>query len=174
LLSQGKFPEAMKIATRTTEQYPKLPTSTVIGLKSVAVLAMARSGRAREAQEAGQQLVALAQKTRDESLIAEANMTQATLDLLAGSPQSALTLAESANQYFSDKKAVESDWMSLLRSAEASSATGDKAHSAQLAKQVVDKLHVIEQNWSSSVFGQYRSRPDIQTAFKQLSKLEIQ
>jgi len=174
LLSQGKFPEAMKIASRATQQYPKLPTGTVIDLKSVAALALAQTGRTREAQAASQELLALAQGTQDEGLIAETSMTQATLDLLAGAPESARTLAQSANLYFSAKKEVESDWMSLLSAAEASSALGDKAHSAQLAKQVVDKLHVIEQNWSSPVFGQYRSRPDIQTAFKTLSKLETQ
>jgi len=174
LLSQRRFSETMKISTHALQQFPQLPPGTIIDFKSMSALAMARSGHAREAQDAGQQIVALAQKTLDEGLIADANMTQATLDLLAGSPQSARTLAESANLYFAGKKEIESDWMSLLCAAEAANATGEKSHSAQLAKQVVDKLHNIEQNWSSPVFGQYRSRPDIQTAFKTLSKLETQ
>jgi serine/threonine protein kinase len=173
-LSQKKFAEAMKTSLRAVDQNPKLSTSGLIDFKSVSALALAQTGKSREAQEAGHEVLALAQKTRDEKLIAEATLTQATLDLQAGSPESASSLAEAANSYFASKGQTESDWLSLLYAAEAARVMGDKLSSAQKTKQVVDKLSTIEQNWSSSVFNQYRSRPDIQTAMKRLSKLEIQ
>jgi serine/threonine protein kinase len=173
-LSQGKFSEAIKISTRVVEQNPNLDPTSLIDFKSVLALARAETGRTREAQETGQELLALAQKTRDDGLIADASLTRSTLDLLVGSPESSRALAEAANAYFLAKHQVESDWMSLLCAAEASSAMGDKTSSIRQTKQVVDKLNAIEQNWSSPVFGQYRARPDIQTAMKRLSKLEIQ
>jgi serine/threonine protein kinase len=173
-LSQKKLSEAISISARAIQQNPKLGASDLIGFKSVTALAKAQAGRMREAQEAGHELLALAQRARNEKLIAETSQTQATLDLLAGSPKSARTLAEAANQYFADKHKVESDWLSLLSAAEASSAMGDNTSSAKQTQQIVDKLSAIEQNWSSPVFGTYRARPDIQTAMKRLSKLEIQ
>jgi len=172
-LSQRKFPEASSISSRVIERHPKLGPSDLIDLESVLAEAKAQMGRTREAQIEGRELLALAQKTRDERLIADASLTLANLDLMAGSPESARTLAKAANVYFSSKHRIESDWLSLLCAAEASRAMGDRSSSAQQTKQVVDKLSVIEQNWSSPVFGQYRARPDIQTAIKRLSKLEI-
>jgi serine/threonine protein kinase len=173
LLSQKKSSEAIKISSRVIEQNPKLGPSDLIDFKSVSALAKAQMGRSREAVEAGSELMSIAQKTHNEKLIATASLTKASLDLQTGSPESAKALAEEANQYFSDRHLAESDWLSLLCSAEASSAMGDKMASERETKQVVDKLKILEQNWSSSVFVQYRSRPDIQTALKQLSQLEI-
>lgn len=174
LLSQRKFPEAIKISDRVIRQNPKLGSSDLIDFKSVLALAKAQTGRAREAREAGQELLALAQETGDEGLIADASLTRATLDLLAGLPESSRALAEAANAYFSGNHLVESDWLSLLCAAEASKAMADKSASTRQTKQVVDKLNAIEQNWTSPVFGQYRARPDIQTSMKRLSKLESQ
>jgi serine/threonine protein kinase len=173
-LSQKRLSEAINVSDRVIKQNPKLGARDLIEFNSVSTLAKAQAGRVRNAQEAGQELLTLAQQTRDEKLIAEASLTQATLDLLAGSPKSARTLAEAANVYFSSKHLIESDWLSLLCAAQASSAMGDKTSSANQTQQIVDKLSTIEQNWSSPVFGQYRARPDIQAAMKQLSKLEIQ
>jgi len=174
LLSQRRYSEAMKIASRVIEQSRNAGPSHLIDLRSVVALAMAQSGRAPEAHEAGQELLTQAQMTQDERLIAKASLTKANLDMLAGSPESARSLANAANTYFSNKHQIESEWLSLLCAAEASNAMGDKSSSERETKQVVDKLKTIEQNWSSPVFGQYRARPDIQTAMKRLSKLESQ
>jgi tetratricopeptide (TPR) repeat protein len=166
LLSQRRFSQALAIATKWTAKNSQVQPDDLVSFKKVSSIAKAYTGRAAEAQQDAHDLLALAQQQRDERLIADAQLTQAMVGLKTNSPQSAKVSAESANIYFSSKGEKESDWLSMLFAAQASGVLGDKTASALKTKQVVDKLHGIEQNWSPAVFAIYRTRPDIQVALK--------
>jgi tetratricopeptide (TPR) repeat protein len=173
LLSQRRFSEALRSSRRAMEKYSKSAVSGLTEFEMVSISSNAELGRVQEAGNEGQNLLALARKEADDQLKADTNLTLAFVDLRANSPDSAKALAEAANLYFSGKHETESEWLSLLCIAEASGTLGDKSSSAARVKQIVDKLYVIEQNWSSPVFAEYRARPDIQFAIKQLSRLKV-
>jgi tetratricopeptide (TPR) repeat protein len=170
-MSRRRFDEAMSIADSVLRGSPNSTDQLHLAFREDLMVAEAELGRIREAQADGQKAIALAQKGGNDQLVAETNLAQARADLRMSLPELTKQMAESANLYFSQKHESESEWVSLFYIAQASKSLGDKNLSALKAKEAIDKLRDIEQNWTSPVFAQYRSRPDIQTALKQLSEL---
>jgi serine/threonine protein kinase/Tfp pilus assembly protein PilF len=173
-LSQLRFREAYDIAARAVRTFSDLPANKVLRFRRVEVVAEAELGRAKDAQFDAEQLLALAHSDGDADSIAIADLTQALVFVRAQLPNQAGPLAESARSQFSTTGQAESEWLSLLMLSETSEGQKDSRSTIENAKRSLDILNKIEHTWTSPVFDQYASRPDIRIALRQLSKLKAQ
>jgi tetratricopeptide (TPR) repeat protein len=174
LLSQGRFAESSAIATAALRKPVGMPPLRLIEFQRLKTLAEARSGRIAAAKPDAQRLLEMAQRQDDGDYIAKAELVQAEVLTKAHSPDDARTLAEAAYRQFAANGEAESQWLSLLCEAQAAAEQGDYRSAESSAKQGLDILRKIEQDWGSPVFKSYSAREDIQSSIEEMEKLAAQ
>jgi tetratricopeptide (TPR) repeat protein len=184
LLSQGQFRKALTVAQKALQTLPEVTAATNADLKGVVARSYAELDQGKEASQEADQLLTLARreankdraadegKKVDEGMVASAELVEAEVALHAHLAAKAMPMAQAALQYFKEKDIKQSEWMSLLSMAEAAKESGDEGTAEKSAKEAIDILRNLEQNWGSPVFRQYSSRPDIQVDLKKLSTLK--
>jgi hypothetical protein len=158
--------------------------ATNADLKGVVARSYAELDQGKEASQEADQFLTLARreankdraadegKKVDDGMVASAELVEAEVALHAHLAAKAMPMAQAALQYFKEKDIKQSEWMSLLSMAEAAKESGDEGTAEKSAKEAIDILRNLEQNWGSPVFRQYSSRPDIQVDLKKLSTLK--
>lgn len=170
-LGQRRFQEALGLAQHTLKAASAPNPSQVMELRIISGLAQAELGNPGPARQSCQNALDLARRRGDLYMSAEAGLCAARSAMAAGSPQEALAPAETARQFFASSQQKESEWRSLLYLAEASKNSGDPASAAKYAKKALDIVSAFENNWGNRTYRLYVSRPDIESALRELSKL---
>jgi tetratricopeptide (TPR) repeat protein len=174
LLSQGRFAEVIEIAGSELKKPDELMPLRAVEFQRLKTVAEASSARTAAAKQDAQQLLEMAQKQGDGDYIAKAELAQAEILIKTRSPGEARNLADSAYRQFAVNNEAESEWLSLLCDAQAAAAQSDYRSAKDSAKQGLDILKRIEQDWGSPVFKSYRSRKDIHALIGQMEKLATQ
>ena len=170
-LSQRRFKEALDLAQHALRAAAPSTPAEIMELQILSGFAQAESGALKQAQQNCKAALDAAQRGGDRYLSAEAGLCAARSYIAAGSPREAMPLADAALQFFSSSQQKESEWRSLLFLAEASRDSGDAASAEKYAKKALDILSNLENNWGNSTYQVYVSRPDVQLARQELSKL---
>ena len=173
-LSQSRFEDTIRIAARALTKPNELLPLRLIRFQSLKTLAETRSGKLTAAKKDVQSLLQLAQTQGDSDSVANAQLVQTEVFIKMNSPDYARKLADSAYLQFAVNNEAESEWLSLLYKAQAAAAQGDYRSAGDSAKQGLDILKRIEQDWGSPVFNSYRSRKDIHARIGQMEKLAAQ
>jgi serine/threonine protein kinase/Flp pilus assembly protein TadD len=165
-LSQRRFP----IAKEKSQQALALAGTQyaeVIEAKRTFGMALAFSGGAGEGKALCEEAVEIASKN-DPSLLSKAQLSLAHAMLEDADAPGALTTALRAQESFARAGQHESEWRAWFVAALASRRTGDETKAREYAAQAGNALARLEQRWSTEVYNIYLSRPDVQSALKQL------
>lgn len=169
-LSQRRFKDALALAGRALKPVSASKPAQIIELQIISGMAQAELGLINQSQQNCQSALDSARQRDDREMSAQADLCAASSYLAANAPQNARPLAEAARQFFAGSQQKESEWRSFLYLAQACEKSGDAA-SAQYAKKALDILSGLENNWGNQTYQLYVSRPDVQAARQQLSKL---
>jgi tetratricopeptide (TPR) repeat protein len=170
-LSQRRFKDALNLAQHALKNATPSTPAEDADLQIISGLAQAELGAQNQARQSCQSALDSVQRQGDRLMSAEAGLCVARADIAAGAPRDAIPLAENSRQFFANSGQRESEWRSLLYLAEACNRSGDSASAAQHAKKALDILSGVENNWGNPAYRLYVSRPDIQLARQELSKL---
>lgn len=123
------------------------------------------------AQEWCRKALTQAQHEDDHAAIAASNLALANAYLAAGAKMPALSLVQSAHDFFVSSGQQESEYLSLLSLAKISQALGDRVNSRKFAQEGLDILSEFEHNWTPQQYKTYSSRPDISRAVLDFRRL---
>ncbi len=171
LLNQNRFADAMRVAEAGLRKTSALTPVESIELRIDLGIAQAELGAAQQARQSCQLALAAAQRQSNPSNVAEASVCAARASLAAKSPAEARSLAESALQFFASSQQMSSEWQSLLILAKSCSKSGDASSAATYAKKALDIFNNLENNWGSTTYKLYLTRPDATQARRELRQL---
>jgi hypothetical protein len=140
-------------------------------MKTLLGLAQAASGAARDGALATGGALALAEKSGNPSLLAEARLAHAEVLVAAGETRKGLETALAAEQWFERVAAQEQLWRSRLVAATAEAALREPAKSRESAGKAAELLAGLEQKWDSVNYVTYVARPDVQYQRSRLVRL---
>lgn len=170
-LSRLESQAAFDIARRSLADPSDMSIDTVIDFEILAGEA------AVEARQVGQS-VAFCGKALDQAIeqknsrfTARAGLCLAEADLIAGSYQKALPLAQSAYRFFTASGQTESQWRGLLALARIYEFSGNKPEAKKISHEALDILGTDEHNWGNPAAEIYARRPDIQAWRTELVRL---
>lgn len=170
----------MKLAKRQFQEALRLARHNLAGAKDAATAAefemivgqaQARSGKPKEAIKSCQTALSAVQALRSQEMVAEASLCSAGAYASAGLWREAAVAAETAQAFFSRSQQHESEWMSLSYLALASHFGNDSAKAKQYSQKAMDILSGLEHNWGIPTYTMYISRPDLNAAMRELSRI---
>ncbi len=171
-LSQNSLSDALRLSRHALSMFPGIDPSVTADLLAVEALSEVQLGQTQPAEQDVGRLLALAQKQGDEGLIAQAELVQARVLVHSHRPGQARPLAVAAETYFRAKGQSESRWIAIFQLTLAASQAGDAQQARIMAKQALEVLNGLNQNWGPQIFQQYITRPDYQLAMRELTQLQ--
>jgi tetratricopeptide (TPR) repeat protein len=124
------------------------------------------SSQSREAQKLCDDAVKAAEKTGDVGLRARALLAGADAALKENDPKMALILATQAQEQFTHRQQLESEWRAWFIGSRASDRMGDGTKAAEQLRNALEARAKLEQQWGANVFRVYATRPDIQVYYR--------
>lgn len=160
-LSQRRFAEARTSGEKALRSVDQQSTHIIIEAKRITGLALAASGELPKAQIVAEEAIALAEKSRQPSLLARAQLCLAEVLLDKGDAPGALTNAGTALNSFTQAGQLESAWRAASIESRAARLNNEQSIAEEKAKAAQQTLAELKEHWGESVFARYQSRPDI-------------
>ncbi|HEX4321167.1 MAG TPA: protein kinase [Acidobacteriaceae bacterium] len=170
-LNQRHYREALVIAQDALKQFPDVTAEKIADLEAVASGAEAQLGHIPPARQHADNIATLARRNYSASMMAQAQLAYARVDLQAHSSLRAFEEARDANRYYTERNLLESQWLSLAFMARAARDSGDMTGAKKYAKNALDNLAHLEQTWDSPTIKLYELCPDYQIAKSELKSL---
>jgi tetratricopeptide (TPR) repeat protein len=158
-LSEGNRSQAIESAT---EAVGIAPAGSEIMIESKYFLGLLKGDAKKLCAEA----VDAASKAGFFGLHSRALLAAAEAALKGNDAQTALSLAEQAQERFSRGGLLESEWRAWIIASRASEQLGDKLKRDEMWKNATDARSRLEQQWSADTFKRYAERPDIQVYYR--------
>lgn len=168
-LSEEQCQSAKNAADRDMALDPTSALSPEVGI--LQALAQSCLGKRQEGLRFSLAAISAAEQGSDQLLIARAKLTRATLLSQAGNSVQAKQLAEASLQTFSTLGIQSSEWQTLALLSQISSDLGDGAGQRDYAAAAFKAISALQDEWGTSTFGSYQSRPDIKITIQRLEKL---
>jgi tetratricopeptide (TPR) repeat protein len=167
-LSQRRFAEARSLAQQILDSDSKQYQELVVDAKYTMGLALALAGSGAEGVRQCDEAVNMALNLSDSARLSNAMLALAEAKLESGDAQGARTAARQVQARLNRAGQQELEWRAWLIASRASRRLKDDSMAQQELNSAVWVLSQVQQKWSPEAFSQYLSRPDIQSAHKQL------
>ncbi len=131
-------------------------------------LALALAGSVAEGVRQCEEAVNMAMNLSDSARLSNAILALAEAKLESGDAQGARAAARQVQERLNRTGQQELEWRAWLIASRASRRLKDDSTAQQELKSAAQVLSQVQQKWSPEAFSQYLSRPDIQSAHKQL------
>jgi hypothetical protein len=170
-LSQGDFGRAKELAGQVIERAGAEFVNLSADAKMVLAMAQSYGGAAAAGKQTAQNLFESLKELQDPVLLANAQLTLAETQLVAGDHQGAQTNALQAQEAFARMGQQASEWRALLMTSLALQNSSDKVRAREYAMRAKESLSKLEQRWTTESYNRYLNRPDIDRLRKQLVQL---
>lgn len=141
--------------------------------KRILGLALVLSGAKPEGQRLCEVAVDIARNSKNPYLYSRSLLSLGQAVLENGDAQKAREMAIQAQEIFSSTGALESAWRAHMLMAHAARRLGERAQARESAAQAERSLAQLQQSWGAEFYQKYLTRPDVQSARRQLSEFAI-
>jgi serine/threonine protein kinase/lipopolysaccharide biosynthesis regulator YciM len=124
-----------------------------------------------ESEKSCENALRFAVESKNQRAINAAKLAMAEVYLNAGNPAKAHETAVEAKNYFISAGQIESGWRGLLIAAQAKRQSGEIDQAKLYAKEALNILEQIKNEWGQEYFNTYLARPDINFYFAQTKNL---
>jgi tetratricopeptide (TPR) repeat protein len=159
--SEGNVGQATTSASEAVKTAPAR-SDVLTESKFFLGLVKAASGAKREAKQLCDEAIDIASNSGNSRLYSVAQLRCAEAALKGNDAQTALTLATQAQSSFARSGQRESEWRAWAVLSLAYQQLGEQTKVQETSKTAESLRSQLEQDWGSSVFKQYATRPDIQ------------
>ncbi len=163
--SEGSLGQAVTSASEAVNTAPR-KSELLIESKYFLALIKGASGAKREEKQLCDEALEASSNSGNFTLYSVALLRCGEAALRANDAQTALTLANQAQERFARSKQTESEWRAWVVAARAQEQLGDKAKAEEMLGNAVSARAKLEQEWGPTVFKQYAARPDIQVYYR--------